>query len=41
MLQEILMEMPPERNDKLNKKWFDDSITTSCLAIKKWLDANP
>ncbi len=40
MLQKVLEINPPARNDKTNKKWFDETLTASRLTVKNWLESN-
>jgi hypothetical protein len=39
-LQEILNKTPPERVSRQDKQYFDESLNSYRLAVKKWLDSH-
>ncbi|MFN0173220.1 MAG: hypothetical protein ACKVU0_01140 [Saprospiraceae bacterium] len=39
-LQKALDINPPARSDNGNKKWFDETLNASRIAVKNWLESN-
>ena len=39
-LQKALEINAPERKDKKNKQWFDETLSASRMAVKNWLESN-